>query len=80
MIIYFWVISKEWFWVVLVGYLLQIAGLIMCYFLPESPHYLLSLNRVDETFEVFRRVAKFNGAHSFEEEADKLRKGVTHLA
>ena len=52
-VIYFWVISKLWFWIVLVGYVMQIISMILYWFLPESPAFLFSLNRVDETIQVF---------------------------
>ena len=51
--VYFWVISKHWFWIVFVGYIMQIIGVILYWFLLESPAFLLSLNRSDETMEVF---------------------------
>ena len=62
MTVYFWVISKDWFYIVLVGYVLQVLSAILCFFLPESPGFLLSLNRVEETLNVFKKIAKVNGA------------------
>ena len=72
-VIYFWVISKHWFWIVLVGYVMQIISMILYWFLPESPAFLFSLNRVDETIQVFQRIAKMNKAREFAGESDRIR-------
>lgn len=61
-VIYFWFISKHWFWLILFAYCMQITGAILSWFLPESPVYLLELERRQETVEVFKSIAKFNRA------------------
>ena len=43
--IYFWVINKHWFYIIFVAYLLQLAGAVFAWFLPESPVYLLSIGK-----------------------------------
>ena len=60
--VYFWQISKDWFYIVLLGYVLQVLSAILCFFLPESPAFLLSLNRVEEALNIFKRIARVNGA------------------
>lgn len=60
--IYFWQISKEWTWIVLVGYIFNVIGAILSWFLPESPSYLMSLDRYDELIAMFKRIAKYNKA------------------
>ena len=52
-IMYFWFVSLHWSYLLMVGYCMQILGFLLCLILPESPAYLLSLNRVDETIQVF---------------------------
>ena len=44
--IYFWRISKNWLYIVTVGYGFQIVGLVTLFFLPESPRVLAQLNRL----------------------------------
>ena len=39
---YFWVISKHWFYIIFVAYIFQIVGAVLSWFLPESPVYLIS--------------------------------------
>ena len=40
-VIYFWTISTNWFWLILVAYILSIVGAVACFFLPESPQFLI---------------------------------------
>ena len=47
--LYFWVISTHWFYIILVAYIFQLTGAVLCWFLPESPVYLLSLGRLSDT-------------------------------
>lgn len=39
--VYFWLISKQWFYIILIGYLMSIASAGLVWFLPESPVYLI---------------------------------------
>ena len=34
---------------------------VLCWFLPESPVYLLNLNKTERAIAVMTRIAKFNG-------------------
>ena len=38
--VYFWVISKNWVYLAIIGFILHLFAAISCYFLPESPHIL----------------------------------------
>ena len=58
--VYFWLISKQWFYIILVGYLLSLASAGLVWFLPESPVYLMSRDRVAQAVNVFRQIAKVN--------------------
>jgi hypothetical protein len=44
-VIYFWLISKHWVGILLFGYVLQVIGAVFSWCLPESPYFLISLNR-----------------------------------
>jgi len=33
---------------------------LLCWFLPESPVYLLSLNRIEEAIQVMQKIARWN--------------------
>ena len=39
--LYFWQISKHWFWYCLVGYIWNIISVIFLVWMPESPRYLV---------------------------------------
>ena len=58
--VYFLAISKDWFYIILFAYILQVLGAGLCWFLPESPVYLLSRKKIPETLAVFTRMAKVN--------------------
>ena len=60
--IYFRFISKEWVYLALLGYVLQIICVCLVWLLPESPKFLLELNRLDETEAAMIRIAWFTGA------------------
>ena len=79
-VLYFWFISKHWFWIVLVGYCFQIVGLVSCFILPESPAFYLSLNRFEETIKSFKIIAKVNGAKDFEQEIEPLKEEAALIA
>ena len=62
MVIYFWVISKDWFYVILIGYVLQIVGAVLAWTLPEAPPYLFSVHRYEDAFGVFQKMKNYNKA------------------
>lgn len=45
--IYFMYLSKSWFWLLLVGFTLQLIGTIGVCFFPESPKYLIKTGQID---------------------------------
>lgn len=61
-VIYFWVISKDWFYVVLIGYVLQIVGAVLAWTLPEAPPYLFSVHRYEDAIGVFQKMKNYNKA------------------
>ena len=58
--IYFWKISKQWFWYCSIGYIWQLISLICLYWMPESPRYLLKSGKFEQAREAFNRIAKMN--------------------
>ena len=40
-VIYFWTISTNWFSLFLVAYCLSVIGAVACFYLPESPQFLI---------------------------------------
>ena len=59
--LYFWFISKNYFYFLLIGYLLQIWSLFASFILPESPRLLIGLRRFDDARVSFRKIARCNG-------------------
>jgi len=57
---YYWQISKDSIILVSVGFAISIVGAILPFFLPETPVYLLSLRRTDQTIAVMKKIAKVN--------------------
>ena len=40
-VVYFWTVSTNWFWIMLVAYIFSIVGAAACFLLPESPVFLI---------------------------------------
>ena len=60
MTIYFWKISKEWYWVAAVGYVMNLVTAICSFFLPESPSYLLEKGKIAELAKSMQTIASWN--------------------
>jgi len=73
LVIYFWLINKHWFWIILVGYIFQITGAFLAWWLPESPPFLFSMNRYEEAIKVFALMARVNRRQDFNVSADEIR-------
>ena len=58
--LYFWKVSKEWFYFAMIGYFLNVFTAIGAWFLPESPRYLLNMGKIDELKDVMQTVADVN--------------------
>ena len=46
--IYFWAISRDWFYFALAGYFINLVCAAGSWLMPESPRYLLSKGRIEE--------------------------------
>lgn len=57
---YFWKISQHWFWYCFIGYIWQILSVLLLYFIPESPRYLVSIGKLSEAKSAFETIAKWN--------------------
>jgi hypothetical protein len=60
-IVYFLYISKQWVWLQIPNVILCILGIIWIYSNPETPRYLLAVQRWDDARAAFKWMAKWNG-------------------
>ena len=58
--IYFWQISTNWFYFVLLGYIVSVVTCILAFFIPESPRFLLAHGKVEETKKAINLTARLN--------------------
>jgi len=61
-----WMVSsiRNWLYIGLcatVPRTLFLLVILTCFYIPESPRWLISVGRIDEAKEVIKRVAKING-------------------
>ena len=61
-IIYFWKISTHWFWFCLFGLVFQSVSVILMFWVPESPRFLITSGKYDEARKSLTKISKFNGA------------------
>lgn len=59
-VIYFWKISNECMPLISIGYSFMCIAAVLCWFLPESPVYLLNLNHTEKAISVMTKIARFN--------------------
>ncbi len=63
---YFAFIDKNWLYLQVPTLGFAALGIILVYFQPESPRFLVSKGRYDEAREVYSRIARINGkGHNF---------------
>ena len=62
--IYFWKISKHWVYFSSIGYALSLWSAVATFFLPESPRWLYSKQRLDRVGSSLRTVAWWSGRKS----------------
>jgi hypothetical protein len=60
-IVYFLYISKQWVWLQIPNVILCVIGIIWIYSNPETPRYLLAVQRWDDARAAFKWMAKWNG-------------------
>ena len=58
--LYFWRVSKNWFYFALVGYLFNVVSAVGAWFLPESPRYLCERGETYELERSLKAIAKVN--------------------
>ena len=58
--LYFWKISTHWFYFVVIGLGFNIISVVLLFFLPESPRYLVTVKKFDEAKAAFEVMARFN--------------------
>lgn len=73
LVIYFYEISKNWFWIVMIGYIYSVIGALLCWWLPESPVFLFSLRRYEEAVQVFAKIAQVNKKEDYKVTGDEIR-------
>jgi hypothetical protein len=59
-VLYFWLISKEWTWLMFGLCFSGIISMVGCFLLPESPKFLLTKKKYDEARSAINWIAKFN--------------------
>jgi hypothetical protein len=64
---YFLYVSKDWRYLQIPNLTLSILGLIWLSFMPETPRFLFSMNRMDDTRAAFNHIAKTNGKKPLDE-------------
>ena len=73
--LYFRFVSDQWIWEALFGYILQVICVLLVWLLPESPKFLVELNRLDEAEVSMRRIAWFGGTEFDPFELDEIENG-----
>mmetsp|Transcript_34047 Transcript_34047/g.42013 ORF Transcript_34047/g.42013 Transcript_34047/m.42013 type:complete len:274 (+) Transcript_34047:590-1411(+) len=58
--LYFWKISTHWFYFVIIGFFFNLISLVLLFFLPESPRYLISVGKLEEARKGFAKIAALN--------------------
>ena len=58
--IYFWKISKQWFWYCFIGYVWQLISLVCLFWMPESPRYLIKSGKIEQARKALTQIAKTN--------------------
>ena len=59
--LYFWFVSKHWFYFGLIGWIFCVTNTILLFFMPESPAFLINVGKVEKANMVFAKIAKMNG-------------------
>ena len=58
---YFTFISKNWFWLVLVGYIMEAIATVGSFLISETPKYLMKAGRTADFEVLLKRIAGWNG-------------------
>ena len=58
--LYYEFISKHWEYFQLGCIAVQVIGMVLIYFIPESPEYLYSVQKFQQAKQVVKQIAKFN--------------------
>ena len=58
--IYFWKISKHWQYFLLIGWIFNVISVVLLFFMPESPRWLIQVGKLDEARKAFAFIAKLN--------------------
>lgn len=71
MALYFWFISRQWYWIELMVIGMTIVVIFCSLFFPESPKFLLSKQRWDEARAAITKISKINGHGVFTGKFDR---------
>ena len=66
--VYFTWVSKDWFWFLLQGYVMQALGAILVFCIPESPKWLVKSGLTSEAKVVLDSIAERNSAEKVNSE------------
>jgi hypothetical protein len=58
--LYFWLMSKDWTWLMIAACISGIVSMIGVYIMPESPKFLITKRKYEEARVAINWIARFN--------------------
>lgn len=67
---YFWFVSNQWVYYYYVVLAISVITAILCFLIPESPRWLVSVKREKEAKEILNKIARFNSKEQLPEDIE----------